>query len=169
MLSRRLACRNQASINRHAKRIDSRRGALALMLVLCCASLAVRTLIGWKLASANAKPPVSAVASPTRSSSQGVSKEPARVVKFNLFDAGIYPREVHVDKGLIAITIEDYSGGTTGLVIERETGNAPEQVGCVERAGAHWRGRGEIRLGPGRYQVRMADRPANRALLVVEP
>ncbi|MEK6300229.1 MAG: hypothetical protein AABO41_05865 [Acidobacteriota bacterium] len=169
MLSRRLACRNQASINRHAKRVDSRRGAIALVLVLCCVGFAVRALNGWKHASAKANPPVSAFPSSARSSSQGVSKEPARVVKFSLFDAGIYPREVHVDKGLIAITIEDYSGGTTALVVERETGNAPEQVGSVGRAGGHWRGRSEIRLGPGRYQVRMADRPDNRALLVVEP
>ncbi|MEK6303566.1 MAG: hypothetical protein AABO41_22920, partial [Acidobacteriota bacterium] len=100
---------------------------------------------------------------------QAKPRELVTTVRFDLFDMGILPREVHVRPGLLAITIEDYSGGTSGVVVERETGNAPEQVGRVERAGGHWRGRREIRLGPGRYQVRMADRPANRALLVVEP
>jgi len=106
---------------------------------------------------------------PARSiAAQAKPRELVTTVRFDLFDVGILPREVHVQPGLLAITIEDYSGGTTGLVVERETGNAPEQVGSVGRAGGHWRGRGEIRLGPGRYQVRMADRPDNRALLVVE-
>lgn len=90
-------------------------------------------------------------------------------IKFSLFDVGIYPREVHVDKGLIAITIEDYSGGSTGVIVDRETGAAPERAGRVDRAGPHWRSRGEMTLGPGRYSVYMADRPANQALLVVEP
>jgi hypothetical protein len=107
--------------------------------------------------------------SPSTTTAQTKPHELVTTVRFNLYDLGILPREVHVQKGLLAINIEDYSGGTTGLVVERETGNAPELVGRVERTGAHWRGRGEIRLAPGRYQVYMADRPANRALLVIEP
>jgi len=99
---------------------------------------------------------------------QSANRRPAWHVKFNLFDVGIYPREVHVSKGLVAISIEDYSGGTSGLVVGRETGNAPDRVGSVERGGKGWRAQNEFQLGPGRYIVHMTDRPDNRALLVVE-
>jgi hypothetical protein len=96
-------------------------------------------------------------------------KEAPSFVRFNLYDQGIYPHVTHVHQGLLAITIEDFSGGTSGLVVERETGNAPAQVGVVQRSGSQWRGKAEMRLVPGRYKVYMADRPENRALLVVEP
>ena len=71
--------------------------------------------------------------------------------------------------GLISITIEDYSGGSSGIVVERETGSAPERAGAVARRGPHWRSKNEMKLEPGRYIVHMADLPANRALLVVKP
>jgi hypothetical protein len=100
---------------------------------------------------------------------QAKTRELVKTVRFNLYDLGILPREVHVQKGILAITIEDYSGGTTGLIIERENGNGHEQAGRVDRAGGHWRGRSELRFSPGRYRLSMEDRPANRALLVVEP
>jgi hypothetical protein len=92
-----------------------------------------------------------------------------RVVRFKLYDIGILPREAYVEKGLVAISIEDYSGGTAGLVVARETGGPNNRVGRMIRQGPHWRSRGEMQLGPGRYQVFMEDRPDNRALLIVEP
>jgi hypothetical protein len=113
-------------------------------------------------------PTVSAPA-PSMTAAPPTPHELVTTVKFNLFDVGIYPREAHVDKGLISITIEDYSGGSQGVIVDRETGAAPERAGRVDRAGPHWRSRGEMRLGPGSYRVYMADRPANQALLVVEP
>lgn len=153
-------------------RLRNRRAALVLALILCCACLVVGAHsglgTGGRRSKAPSAPPISPIAA-LSNPPQTTKRESARVVKFSLFEAGIYPREVHVDKGLIAITIEDYSGGTAGLVIERQTGNAPEHLGRVERAGRHWRGKSEVRLTPGRYLVYMADRPANRALLVVEP
>ncbi len=94
---------------------------------------------------------------------------PVHVVRFTLYDAGIYPREVRVDKGLVAITIEDLSGGTSGLVVERVNGNGRVSIGSVQRFERHWRGREELQLQPGSYEVHMADRPNNRALLIVEP
>jgi hypothetical protein len=149
-------------------RTFNRRLALVVGLMVCCAAFAVRAHNGWKSES----PPINrpAASQPTSAAvAQATPKEPARVVKFQLFEDGIYPREVHVDKGLLAINIEDYSGGTAGLVVERETGGLPEQVGRVERSGAHWKGKSQMRLSPGQYKVYMADRPANRALLVIEP
>ena len=93
---------------------------------------------------------------------------PVQVVRFAIYDVGIYPREAHVAKGLVAVSIEDLSGGSTGLEIERETGNAPERVGRVPRE-VYARGRTDLRLEPGRYRVYMTDHPANQAVLIVEP
>ena len=144
---------------------------LVVLAVLVCGSIAfiARAYNGAK--SDTREPPREIVSRPTPPSPavQGEPREPTRLVRFNLYDVGIYPREVHVNKGLIAITIEDYSGGSAGLIVDRETGGAPERAGQVARRGPHWRGRDEMRLGPGRYIVYMADLPANRALLVVEP
>jgi hypothetical protein len=95
-------------------------------------------------------------------------QERPRAVRFRLFDLGILPREVHVDKRWLEITIEDYSGGRSGIVVERETGSTRTRAGQVDRGGPDWRSGGQMRLPPGRYQVYMADRPDNRALLVVE-
>ena len=94
---------------------------------------------------------------------------PVQVVRFTLYDAGIYPREAQVQKGLVAIMIEDLSGGTSGLVVQRVNGNARQSVGNVQRIQSHWRGRQEIQLEPGNYEVFMADRPKNKAQLTVAP
>jgi len=93
---------------------------------------------------------------------------PVQVVQFAVYDVGIYPYEARVTKGLIAITFEDISGGPSDLVVERETGAAPESVGRVHRE-HNPRGRSDLRLDPGRYQVFVADHPQNRATLIVEP
>ena len=94
---------------------------------------------------------------------------PVRVVRFTLYDAGIYPREIRVDKGLVAITIEDLSGGTGGLVVAPEIGSDRIQLGVVQRFEHHWRGRSELAMTPGRYVVFDSSRPSNRAKLIVEP
>jgi hypothetical protein len=94
---------------------------------------------------------------------------PVHVVRFTLYDAGIYPREVRVDKGLVAITIEDFSGGTGGLIVAPEIGSDRIQLGVVQRFEHHWRGRSELALTPGRYVVFDSSRPSNRAKLIVEP
>lgn len=156
-------------------RLRSPRWLLAAALALSCTSIAF-VVRAYNASSPEARAStVSALPkAPARPTSpagvQSKTRELVTTVRFNLFDLGIYPREVHVKKGLLAITIEDYSGGTTGVVVEREVSSALEQVGTVQRQSASSsRGKSEIRFGPGRYQVYMADRPANRALLVVEP
>ena len=106
----------------------------------------------------------------TRETSAAAAKNgPVQVVRFTLYDAGIYPREAQVQKGLVAIMIEDLSGGTSGLVVQRMNGNARQSVGNVQRIQSHWRGRQEIQLEPGNYEVFMADRPKNKAQLTVAP
>lgn len=142
-------------------------GALIGSALICCSAL---TLASKALSKPEpALPKSSSALAPAPRVVQSSKREPARLVKFNLFDMGIYPREVHISKGLVAISIEDYSGGTSGLVVRRENENAPDRVGSVERGGKGWRAQNELKLEAGRYIVYMTDRPDNRALLVVEP
>lgn len=94
---------------------------------------------------------------------------PVQVVRFALYDVGIYPREIHVEKGLVAISIEDQSGGSSGLVVERVEGNVRAPQGRVDRLRGRFRARGELVMAPGRYEIHDAERPGNKALLIVEP
>ena len=72
-------------------------------------------------------------------------------------------------KGNVAVTIEDLSGGDSQLVIERDNGQGREHIGQVGHNNHQPRGRSVLTMTPGRYDVYMADRPENRAVLVVEP
>jgi hypothetical protein len=96
---------------------------------------------------------------------------PVQVIRFRLYDVGVLPRRSHAQAGLVALQIEDLSGGSTGLVVERVNGNGPARAlaGHVRRYERHWRGRDVLRLQPGTYVVSMADRPGNRAELIVAP
>ena len=47
---------------------------------------------------------------------------PVQVVRFALYDVGIYPHEAQVRKGLVGISFEDLSGGASDVVVTRETG-----------------------------------------------
>jgi len=114
--------------------------------------------------------PASSSKTPTQGAS--VDKRGLHTITFTLYDAGIEPDIVHTRKGLVAIVIEDYSGGTNGLVVERETGSGRVSVGQVNRSDsasvARWRGRQELVLNPGTYRVHDSSRPANLAQIVVE-
>ena len=159
-------------INRVVK--SNHRYFIAAALIIFCGNLIFLTrahsYLGNELrATGNAIPPEPAFSASASQESQGLPQEPLQVIKFSLFEDGIYPREAHVDKGLIAVTIEDYSGGSPGVIVDRETGAAPVPAGRVDRGGPHWRSRNELKLEPGQYRVYMADRPTNQALLVVEP
>ena len=93
-----------------------------------------------------------------------------QVVRFTLYDRGIIPELAYAQPGLVTIAVEDLSGGTTGLVVERdEEGQTRARIGEVRRNERKRHGKEELRLEEGRYQVYMADRPENRAQLIVEP
>lgn len=158
---------------RAAKR--SRLPAITFTLLVCCGAI---TLGVWAsnrtspnsstepssfaLANSVATTPIAnALASPTG---------PIQVARFTLYDLGIFPHELRVSNGLIAITIEDLAGGTSVVLLDRETGSGREAVGRVQFANkGRRRGRAEVHLGPGRYQIYAAELPDNRALLIVEP
>ena len=111
----------------------------------------------------------STAATQDTTSSTLVHRGPVQTIRFALHDAGILPNEAHAQKGLISIAMEDLSGGSEGLVVERETGNAPERVTHVRRGEHYGRGRETLELMPGTYQVWDASRPENRATLIIEP
>jgi len=94
---------------------------------------------------------------------------PVQVVRFTLYDVGIYPRVAHARKGIVGVAIEDLSGGTMGLMIGLQTGQVLVPVGQVLRQLPQWRGRADFQLQPGQYQVSDASHPANRATLIVDP
>ena len=91
---------------------------------------------------------------------------PAQIVHFTVYDAGIFPREVRVSAGVIALHIEDMSGGSAGLVV---AGESLQTVAQVVRRPQRWRDNARVSLVAGRYTVYDASRPANQATLIVEP
>jgi hypothetical protein len=95
--------------------------------------------------------------------------DPVQNVRFTLYNAGILPRELHLDKGLVSIAIEDRTRQSSGLVIQLEVGNSQVAIGRVQPFTNLWRGRAEFRLAAGTYAIFDASRPANRAKLVVAP
>lgn len=93
---------------------------------------------------------------------------PIEVVQFAIYDVGIYPGETSVKAGKVGISIEDYSGGTSGLIVEKMTGNTPLAITTVLRDDKYMRGRQNLQLTPGTYEVYANERPNNRAKLIVE-
>ncbi len=91
---------------------------------------------------------------------------PAQMVHFTIYDAGIFPKEVRVSAGVVALHIEDMSAGSSGLVVANES---LETVAQVVRRPERRRDNAPISLVSGRYTVYDASRPRNRATLIVEP
>jgi hypothetical protein len=87
------------------------------------------------------------------------------MVRFTVYDAGIFPREARASAGLVALHFEDMSGGSAGLVV---VGESLQTVGQVVRRPQRWRDNARISLVPGRYTVYDASRPTHRATLIIE-
>jgi hypothetical protein len=90
----------------------------------------------------------------------------AQVVRFTVYDAGIFPAEASASPGVVALHIEDMSGNSSGLLVQTETGIVLAQVSPRERT---WRGSARLLLASGRYQIIDANRRSNRATLIVGP
>lgn len=91
---------------------------------------------------------------------------PAQIVRFTVYDAGIFPSEARAGAGLVDLHMEDMSGGSEGLVLISESREALMQI---IRSPGRGRGRGRIALGPGRYAVYDPSRPMNQSTLIIEP
>jgi hypothetical protein len=96
-------------------------------------------------------------------------REPVQVVRFTLYDDGIWPAEARVGNGLIALQLEDNTRGSDGLTIARETGDGKtvEVIGRFLRLGKVARTRDEIKLPPGIYQIADVSQPKHTARLIV--
>lgn len=97
------------------------------------------------------------------------SQRRVQVVRFTLYDLGIYPQEARANPGRVTISIEDLTRSSTGLIIERVDENARVPIGVAGKAKELMRSRTEVILPPGRYELADAAQPGNRALLIVEP
>lgn len=141
----------------------------ATLFVIGCVVFSA-TSIGARVWGGRTSPPAATSGSSSSIlTAQSPTPEPrgrAQIVHFTLYDVGIFPSEARANPGLVAIYIDDLSGNTQGLVIERESG---QRLGQVTRAQNRSRGRARIALGRGVYRVYDAGRPANRAKLIVEP
>lgn len=100
---------------------------------------------------------------------QASVRGPIQNIRFTVYDVGIYPRQCRVGGGLVSISIEDRTGNSTGLLIERQDGNVRVPVGRVVRFANQLRGRERLRLEPGRYRISDANRETSDAELTVEP
>jgi hypothetical protein len=103
------------------------------------------------------------------SSSSVTNERRVQIVRFTLYDAGIYPQEARATSGRLTISIEDLTGAGSGVIVERveETRRVP--VGAVNNVVKRLRSRAELNLPIGRYELVDATRPENRASLIVDP
>ena len=147
----------------------SKSTVIAVLIALCAVLILVVVGAARSRAMLSAKRLAADI--PTQESGVTVRRtERVQVVRFTLYDVGIVPQTAYAQPGLVTIAVEDLSGGTTGLVVERDDeGQARTQLGEVRRNENKRRCQAELRLAPGRYQLYMADRPENRAELIVEP
>lgn len=108
-------------------------------------------------------------ATTTQSSPSSGPHGPVQVVRFTLYDAGILPKQARARKGLVAVTLEDQTGSSAGLIVERQNnGRAPERAGQVRHYDQSRRGRAELKLEPGVYAVIDGENPEHRAELIIE-
>lgn len=96
------------------------------------------------------------------------ANEPLKNIRFTVYDVALYPQELQVDAGRVAIAFDDRTGKNSGFVVQRINGSA-EKVGEINFPSDHWRTRGEMRLTPGRYRVFSRSRPEIQSILIVNP
>ena len=100
---------------------------------------------------------------------QAAERGPVRMVRFVLMDSGLYPRVMRIDQGFINLVVEDETGVSEGLVVERVVESERERITTVRRMTNVRRGRELLRFTPGQYVVYDASKADNKANLIVEP
>lgn len=142
---------------------------IARSMLILLAMLITVILIASAREKMNGPKAQAAIAGPQRLSPPRTIPGPVQVVRFTVYDVGIYPREARVEPGLVAISIEDQAGGRSGLIVERVEGEVHIAQGRIDRLSSRFRTRGELLLTPGHYEIKDSERPSNKALLIVEP
>jgi hypothetical protein len=94
---------------------------------------------------------------------------PVQHVRFTVYEVGIYPRQLRARTGIVGISIEDRTGQSVGLLIEKKDGDGRVPIGQVLRPTNQVRGRELFNLPPGNYRVSDITRQASEAELTVEP
>ncbi len=145
-----------------------RRKRLTLVFVLSLGVLALAASArAWLTADGSG---VASVGAPAASSPAKPRHGRRQLVQFTIYDVGLSPQQVHVEKGVVVILAEDLTGDSVELVVERETDAARERVGHVRRVARGRRDKQELELlTPGSYRIYDPRRPERSALLVVEP
>jgi hypothetical protein len=140
----------------------------AALIVVACLTIAVcgANVRSWFLPYGTVKSPATAA---HKQQTTPKPSGPGQMIRFIIYDVGIQPRETRVDKGRVTVMIEDLSGGTDGLQIERLNGDEKIPVGSVRRFERRTRGQAEFLLEPGEYRVSDISHPANSTKLIVEP
>lgn len=126
------------------------------------ATLASAAIVGALLKVGNASSSVETLTVPA-------SERRVQIVRFTLYDTGIYPQEARANPGSVTISIEDLTGSSDGLLIQRVDTNGRVPVGAVNKAARLLRVRKELQLPRGTYEVIDSTRQENRALLFVAP
>jgi len=93
------------------------------------------------------------------------SQGPVQMIRFTVYDAGIFPKEARASRGWVAIHLQDMSGVSSGLVVLNESRQTLGQIVLDQR---HWRANGRLHLEPGHYRIFDATQPRNWASLIVE-
>src|SRR5215510_6352126 len=101
------------------------------------------------------------------SNQQPAVRGPVQNLRFTLYDTGIFPKQQHARPGNVAISFEDRTHRSTGLVVQREAGGMNDAVGQVRSPSDQARGKAQFSLGVGHYVVFDASQPNNRAALVI--
>jgi len=94
---------------------------------------------------------------------------PIRNLRFTLFDAGIRPGAMRIKARLVNIHIEDRTNTSQGVTIQRVAGGERVAIGSVQKVATDLRGRSSFILAPGEYELFDVSKPANKAVLQVEP
>lgn len=102
-----------------------------------------------------------------RSATTTTGRGPIQNLRFTVYEAGIFPRQLRARPGVVAIVLEDHERRRPGVVIERETGGGGLRVSEISFPLNQSRTRTELRLGAGRYRVFDATNPANQAELTI--
>jgi len=121
-----------------------------LLVLLFCL---VTTVALRQSRSANDIPPLPSELAVAPANQGGGERGPVRMIRFVLLEAGLYPRTMRVDTGLINLAVEDETGISEGLVVERVIATGRERITTIRRMPNIKRGRELLRLTPGEYVV----------------
>lgn len=154
--------------------------ALVLLLLLsgfsgALAAFKGRVRAGQPVPPANNPANEKAVTAPLATAVQPAvpdERGPVQVVRFSRYDVGLSPREARVRPGLVVVSLENQGGNAGGVMVAAVAGTVarPEAPVLVapDAAQGHRRGQKKLRLEAGRYEVYAADRPEQRATLLVQ-